>query len=133
MSPTKATLEPAFSDAEREELGHLDYLDRAAGRAAGARADRARGLCDGRRRKPGPPPGDRTGGQLIASAINQARSLAKQQPARCLRMGRVCARAGSIARRGLGLVVALNWDLGDDEQSHRSLRPRGRAISSVSG
>ena len=38
MSPKRRSFEPAFSDAERDELGHLHYLD--------ARLDelRARGL-----------------------------------------------------------------------------------------
>ena len=63
-----------FSDAEREELGHLGYLVARLDELRAARADRAGRLCDGRRREPGPPPGDRTERTLSGTRSPRRRS-----------------------------------------------------------
>ena len=100
MSPTKASFEPAFSDAEREELGHLHYLD------ARLNELRERGLIapdgfrDCRRRDPRAAAGDRAFGER-SQRHQPGQSTRQERPARCPQMGRVRARAGSITRRGV--------------------------------
>ena len=116
MSTKKPTIDPVFSDAEREELGHLGYLT--------VRLDelRARGLIApeayatvaaesaGRRQA------IETSGRY-RNAILRARKLADKNPGDALDWAE-CARELDPSRaEAWNLIVTLNWELGDADQA----------------
>ena len=128
----KSTFDPAFSDAEREELGHLDYLV--------ARLDelRERGLIapEACATVVAESQGRRQAIELSGryrSAVDQAKKLAKKDPRDALEWAE-CARELDPSRvEAWKLIVALNWDLGDDDEAIARCALGGRAFPRISG
>ena len=132
MSTTKSTIDPAFSDAEREELGHLGYLV--------ARLDelRERGLIapDAYATVVAESQGRRQAIELTRTLSERHRpgeETRQERPARCSGVGRVCAGAGSLAGRGLETDRRSQLGPWRRRRCHRPLRRGGRALSAVSG
>ena len=130
MSTTKSTFDPAFSDAEREELGHLDYLD--------ARLDelRDRGLIapEAYATVVAESQGRRQAIELsgtLSQRHHPGEETRQERPARCSGMGRVCAGAGSVAGRGLEPGRRSQLGPWRPRRCHRPLRAGGRALSAV--
>jgi hypothetical protein len=116
MSTTKATFEPVFSDAEREELGHLGYLTvrldelRRRGLIAPAAAATIAAESQARRQAI-----ELSG--CYRNAILRARKLAAKDPHDALEWAE-CARELDPRRdEAWNLIVTLNWELGDQDQA----------------
>ena len=116
MSPTSDTIEPVYSEAEREELGHLDYLvarlDDLCQRglltpeACATAVAESRGRCAAI---------DLVG--QYNGAIEQARKLAssdRSKALRCAERARVLDPSRADAWK---MIVDLNWDLGNEEEA----------------
>ena len=116
MSTKKLANDPVFSDAEREELGHLGYLT--------GRLDelRDRGLIapDAFATVAAESQGRRQVIELSGryrGAVRQASKLAKKDPRDALEWAE-CARELDPSRdEAWNLIVALNWDLGDQDRA----------------
>jgi len=116
MSPTSDTIEPVFTDAERDELGHLDYLvarlDELCQRGLLTPEARARIVAESRCR--------RAAIDLIGrynSAIEHARKLVKSNPQEALGWAERARELDSGAVDAWKLIVVLNWDLGNDDDA----------------
>ena len=116
MSLTKGSFEPAFSDAERDELGHLHYL--------AARLDelRTRGLItpDAHATVVAETQCRREAIELSGSyrkAITQAKKFAKKNPREALHWAE-CARELDPSREeAWDLIVGFHCDLGDADRA----------------
>jgi hypothetical protein len=116
MSPTSDTIEPVYSEAEREELGHLDYLvarlDELCQRGlltpevCATVVAESRGRCAAI---------DLAG--QYNGAIEQARKLAKSNPSDALRCAEQARGLDPSRVDAWKMIVDLNWDLGNDEEA----------------
>ena len=116
MSPTNATIEPVFSEAERDELGHLEYL------VARLEELRQRGLIasDAHATVVAESQGRRQAIELSGryrSAVNQAKKLAKKDTHGALEWAERARELDPSREEAWNLIVTLNWDLGDDDQA----------------
>ena len=116
MSTKNSTLGPAFSDAEREELGHLGYLT--------GRLDelRERGLIapDAHAMVAAESQGRRQAIERSAryrTTVLHARKLAEKDPHDALEWAERARELDPSRDEAWNLIVTLNRDLGDDDQA----------------
>ena len=117
MSLTKGSFEPAFSDAERDEFGHLHYL--------AARLDelRTRGLItpDAHATVVAETQCRREAIELSGSyrkAITQAKKFAKKNPREALHWADCAQGTRSLFREeAWDLIVGFHCDLGDADRA----------------
>ncbi|HEX3448957.1 MAG TPA: tetratricopeptide repeat protein, partial [Isosphaeraceae bacterium] len=116
MCATSNTIEPVYSDAEREELGHLDYfvarLDDLCQRRLLTPEACATVVAESRGRRAAI---DLTG--RYNGAIAHARKLAKSYPREALEWAELARGLDPSRIDAWKLIVALNWDLGNDEDA----------------
>ena len=116
MSTKKPTFDPAFTDAERDELGHLGYLTE--------RLDelRARGLiaADVYATVAAESQVRRQGIELSGryrNAILRARKLAEKNPRDALDWAESARELDPSRAEAWNLIVTLNWELGDADEA----------------
>ena len=132
MTQVNRSFEPEFTDADREELGHLRYLD--------ARLDelRARGLIapDACATVVAENQGRREQIELAGRyryALGQGKQIARKDPREAVKWAE-CAREMDPGRADAwDLIIALHWDLGDYDGAIAECRVGSRANSAVSG
>jgi tetratricopeptide (TPR) repeat protein len=128
MSESEITIEPMLSPAERDEIGHLDYLLARLGelrnRGLIAPDSYATVLAETESRRQAL---ERSG--RIAAALSKARALANREPGKALAWAERARELDPLQVEAWKLVVALNWELGEDEEAIRLCSEAARRFS----
>ena len=131
MSDIKTIVRAGVFRCRARRAGHLHYLDARLERTARTRADRARRLCDGHRREPVPPPGDRVK-RTLSECSEPGEETRQADPREALKWAECARRLDPSRDEAWDLIVALNWDLGDYDGAIARCGGSGRPFSAVS-